>query len=345
MDIALAMIVKNEAAVLRRCLDSVYEHVTEVVIHDTGSSDDTVKVGLEFTDAVMPAEWSSFGENRAEVIRDASITSDYVLLADADFVFHFDDDFEWPELADEAYFIRIREGDIEYDYAALLRADREWNYIGRTHECLAGLPTDIKRIDGVWIEHRADGGCRAEKFERDLELLERDLIDDSVNTRAWFYFAQTLKCLGRNEEAADAYLVRAEMGGWDEEVYCSLLEAGILRNSVSLLLRAWSIRPTRLEALYEAIWRLRIARAHHAIRALLMGAQSTGPWSDGLDDKLFVRRWVWDYALGFEAWLNSVQMGAEDVEIRDHLLHDVDNLPEAYRRAMSFAMEESADSE
>ena len=39
--ICLNMIVKNEAHVIRRCLDSVRPHITHWVIVDTGSTDRT----------------------------------------------------------------------------------------------------------------------------------------------------------------------------------------------------------------------------------------------------------------------------------------------------------------
>ena len=39
--ISLCMIVKNEAAILSRCLDSVCDLMDEIIIVDTGSTDDT----------------------------------------------------------------------------------------------------------------------------------------------------------------------------------------------------------------------------------------------------------------------------------------------------------------
>jgi cellulose synthase/poly-beta-1,6-N-acetylglucosamine synthase-like glycosyltransferase len=40
--VGVSMIVKNEGKVLRRCLESVKDHVDEIVIVDTGSTDDTI---------------------------------------------------------------------------------------------------------------------------------------------------------------------------------------------------------------------------------------------------------------------------------------------------------------
>ena len=42
--ITLAMIVKNEAQIIERCLDSIKDHITGWVIIDTGWTDDTQKI-------------------------------------------------------------------------------------------------------------------------------------------------------------------------------------------------------------------------------------------------------------------------------------------------------------
>jgi glycosyltransferase involved in cell wall biosynthesis len=48
--ISLSMIVKNEALNLRACLESVRPHVDEIVIVDTGSTDDTPAIAKDFAD-------------------------------------------------------------------------------------------------------------------------------------------------------------------------------------------------------------------------------------------------------------------------------------------------------
>ena len=50
--VSLCMIVKNEAHVLRRCLDSIKDCVDEMIILDTGSNDETVNIAREYTEHV-----------------------------------------------------------------------------------------------------------------------------------------------------------------------------------------------------------------------------------------------------------------------------------------------------
>ena len=49
IQISLCMIVKNEEAVLARCLDSIKELMDEIIIVDTGSTDRTKEIAAGYT--------------------------------------------------------------------------------------------------------------------------------------------------------------------------------------------------------------------------------------------------------------------------------------------------------
>jgi glycosyltransferase involved in cell wall biosynthesis len=51
------MIVKNDAERLRRCLNSVKDLVSDMVIVDTGSTDSTLEVAQEFGARLLEREW------------------------------------------------------------------------------------------------------------------------------------------------------------------------------------------------------------------------------------------------------------------------------------------------
>ena len=55
--ISLCMIVKNEEEVLSRCLDSVQGAVEEIIIVDTGSTDNTVNIARQYTNQVLFFPW------------------------------------------------------------------------------------------------------------------------------------------------------------------------------------------------------------------------------------------------------------------------------------------------
>ncbi|MEB3360173.1 MAG: tetratricopeptide repeat protein [Synechococcales bacterium] len=77
------MIVKNEAANLPRCLESVASVVDELLVVDTGSTDGTVAIAQQFNARVHTIEWpNDFAVARNESLKHA--TGDWVLVLDAD---------------------------------------------------------------------------------------------------------------------------------------------------------------------------------------------------------------------------------------------------------------------
>lgn len=77
------MIVKNEAASLSRCLKSVEGWVDEMVIVDTGSTDDTISIAQSFTAQVHFYDWGNdFAAARNFGLQ--YVQSEWVLVLDAD---------------------------------------------------------------------------------------------------------------------------------------------------------------------------------------------------------------------------------------------------------------------
>ena len=77
------MIVKNEAQTLAACLRSVSGIVSEIVIADTGSTDNTAAIAREFGATVVPVPWENHFAN-ARNARSALMNTDWVLVLDAD---------------------------------------------------------------------------------------------------------------------------------------------------------------------------------------------------------------------------------------------------------------------
>ena len=82
--VVASLIVRNEAAMLGACLESLEGFVDRVVVCDTGSSDDTVDIALAHGAEVIHQEWrDDFGWARNEAL-DAVGATDWVLWIDAD---------------------------------------------------------------------------------------------------------------------------------------------------------------------------------------------------------------------------------------------------------------------
>ena len=81
--LSVAMIVKNEAQGLAKCLETVQGWVNEIIVLDSGSSDETVQIAESFGAKVyVNSDWQGFGKQRR--LAQQYVTSDYVLWLDAD---------------------------------------------------------------------------------------------------------------------------------------------------------------------------------------------------------------------------------------------------------------------
>jgi glycosyltransferase involved in cell wall biosynthesis len=77
------MIVKNEEAFLGRCLDSVKDHVDEIIIVDTGSTDCTVEIAEKYGARIYHHPWEhDFSKHRNQSL--AYATGEWIFQIDAD---------------------------------------------------------------------------------------------------------------------------------------------------------------------------------------------------------------------------------------------------------------------
>ncbi|MEZ5966920.1 MAG: glycosyltransferase [Planctomycetota bacterium] len=81
--LSLVMMVKDEAQTLARCLRSVRDRVDEIIVVDTGSSDDTVAIAESFGAQVLESPWADDFSAPRNVGMSAA-TGDWILVLDAD---------------------------------------------------------------------------------------------------------------------------------------------------------------------------------------------------------------------------------------------------------------------
>ena len=83
MTLGLSMIVKNESNVLARALNGIRDAVDEIVIVDTGSTDNTMEIARKYTDKVYSFPWTNdFSAARNFAL--SKTTTDYFMWLDAD---------------------------------------------------------------------------------------------------------------------------------------------------------------------------------------------------------------------------------------------------------------------
>lgn len=312
--ICLVMIVKNESAVIRRCLDSVAKYINYWVIVDTGSTDGTQEIikthmaELGIKGSLYEREWKDYGTNRTESLQLSAGKCDYRLVIDADDYLEVTDPSVFDNLTEDAYRIPIELGTITYFRIQLVRSTQKWRYVGVLHEyidCIDGEHSEseligAKMIAGVSGDTRDIKG--PEKYHNDALIFEKELItnqslDEGLRSRYWFYCAQSYKDAGMYDRSLAAYTKRVQLGGWDEEVYMSLFNIAKLKGALGkpieeierALLAAWEYRPVRLEAVYELIKLLLHQKRFFYAFSLGNIALRMGP----CNDVLFVEHDIW----------------------------------------------------
>ncbi len=261
--ICLCMIVKNEASIIERCLNSVKDLIDTWCIVDTGSTDDTmylIKSTLGHIPGKLVSEpWVNFGHNRTQAYQYAKEMGDWVLFLDADHLIE-DKGFLDKDL-DQTYThynLDQSSNSLTYENIRLLNTKKDWKCIGVTHEYWDVKDSHGKKLESLAITDLEDGGSKGNKFERDLKLLRKGLKEDPQNTRYKFYLAQTHKDLGHFKKAYNWYDICLNESKWDEEVwYCEYMKAYCLvmanmpiAEIEAQVMKAWLLRPWRTEPVY-----------------------------------------------------------------------------------------------
>jgi glycosyltransferase involved in cell wall biosynthesis len=321
--VCLNMIVKNEAPVIRRCLDSVRPIIDSWVIVDTGSTDGTQKIIRKHLRG-LPGElherpWRDFAHNRTEALELARAKGDYTLIIDADDVLEFEPDTARPVLTEDSYTVDIADSNITYSRTQLVRSALPWRYEGVLHEYLT---CDDARgsghLPGIRMRRNHDGARRRDPatYRRDAQILEAALRTETnpfLLARYRFYLAQSYRDFGEREHALEHYLIRAELGFWQEEVFISLYCAAQLKEQldhpeeevVAAYLRAADALPSRVEALHGASRFCRLkARYEEGYRLAKRGLGVPMP-----RDGLFVEPWIYESGLLDEFAVNAYWAG------------------------------------
>ena len=317
--ICLCAIVRNEAKVIARMIDSCKSFIDYYVIIDTGSVDETQKIIVDvMEDAGIKGElharpWVNFGHNRSELMALAYDKADYLLLADADFEYKVSDLFDKSQLKYDWYHLRYM-GDLDFAQILLISGRKKFRYIGVTHEYINGENCgESPELRSLAVIHHADGGTRSEKLTRDRDLLEKAIIDNPSDTRNYFYLAQTYANMKEYDKAIKYYEERAKRGGWPEEVYYSLFQIAVMQyhlksmdSAILQLIEAYSFRPSRFEALYLLGLVYRERKKYHMARLL---QEEVLRMDYPVNDKLFIHATNKSYLADFELGICYYWMG------------------------------------
>lgn len=315
--LALVMIVKNEAKGIVETLSSARPFIDRYTILDTGSTDGTQAL-VRTTLAGLPGElveepFVDYGTTRSRVLELAGERSTFALMLSGDETLHDGQalrDFCVAHAASDgdehgAYHVRMHWGPAaQFDLERLTRTRAGWRYVGATHEYLTkpGAPAASVRVPRAFIHHdtlNADPERKRLTWQKDRELLERELAAHPDDPRATFYLGQTLDDLGLHAEAAKRYERRVALGGWHEEVFeaafraarCSARANAPWIEVERAFLAAHQLSPQRAEPLVE-LAELHLGRNEPALAYLYGRRAQELPFPE---DGLFIDSTVYSY--------------------------------------------------
>ena len=320
--VCLNMIVKNESSVITRCLSSMLPIIDYWVIVDTGSTDGTQEIIQDFMrEHAVPGElherpWVNFGYNRNEALKLAKGTADYICFIDADDYLVYEPNFKLPFLDKDYYLIKNSTTKVKYCRVFLIRDSLDWFWQGVLHEVLIRPKSYTNETLENLSNVRTADGARSkdpEKYLKDAQILEAALKEEPQNKRYVFYLAQSYRDAKEYTLALKNYEKRAEMGGWEEEVFYALYQIAAMQEKLKMsievvinsYLRAHEYRKSRIEPLYHLSYLHRANKDYELAYQTAKTAQNLPPSTD----RLFNQSWMTDYGIPLELSINACWIG------------------------------------
>jgi len=250
--ISVCMIVKNEEAVLRRCLDSMADLVDEIIIVDTGSTDKTKEIAAEYTKKIFDFEWiQDFSAARNFAFSKA--TCDYIYSADADEVLDEENRLRFKVLKENLFpeieIVQMKYGN-QLQYGTVYNFDeeyrpklfkrvREFRWIEPIHETIRTSP--VVYDSDIIITHMPTG----EHGSRDLQAFRRQIaMGVGLSRRLREMYARELLMVGEREDLLEAEDYFAQMSCEMElsaeeymECYSVLVRIANVKEDVPMLMK------------------------------------------------------------------------------------------------------------
>lgn len=280
--LVVVLMVKNEEEKVCQTLQPYIDAgINAYLLFDTGSTDNTIAVVQNLFDQygitngyIREEPWIDYAtsRNRAlEIAEQLFPNAVFILMPDAEWymrnvqtlidfcAMHVND-------SDNSYLVRIGNDSIDFHTQRLIRCSRGVAFVGGVHEVLNEV--SYKKVPDdcyfLWTPSVKGKEKSEQRWFRDLELLLKDYQKNPQSPRTVFYLAQTYHCLGQLHKAAEFYLERAMICGWDEENYCAVYRLATVieelakgdseytwDDALHYYLQAFSMRPHRAEPLVK----------------------------------------------------------------------------------------------
>ena len=212
--ISLCMMVKNEEKLLARCLDSVKNYVDEIIIVDTGSTDNTVEIAGTYTEKIYVHPWEEdFSKHRNQSISYA--TGDWIFILDAD-------ELLLPESGNtvleavknesiDSVYVTVKSafnksrGEAVHNSIRIFRNRGIIHYEGKVHNRVVG--EKASKIYPITLFHEGYNLSPEElrkKFIRTTTLLKKEIEENPGHPRAYHYLAASYLSEEMYDEALES---------------------------------------------------------------------------------------------------------------------------------------------
>jgi tetratricopeptide (TPR) repeat protein len=327
--ICLSIMVKSEGIHIPGLLKAAQKLVDCVAVLDTGSIDGTADIFKQWGKEngipvqIQKSEFKDYGTSRTDLFsftKQIFPNATYYLILDARQILHLEPDFDKQSLTLDSYTMDQHFGNLKYKNTRLIKASLPWVCKGVVHEYWESPPGAVQgHITKAYVYDNGKGGDRSGKIERYASLLRKGIAElpaDAPDTeflkrRYLFYLANSVKDLGKWQEAIEFYNQRITLGGWYEEVFYSKYSIAQCYNklgnttlAIDSFLDAYNYHKKRAEPLYRlALLHAELGQRDKAVDYLVEAKQVTSMPVD--DNLLFREADVWEYQLDYQLGIHS----------------------------------------
>ena len=263
--ISVCIITKNEEKNIEKCLSAISGYGFEIIIVDTGSTDNTKEIAKKYADKVLDFIWvNDFSAARNFSLSQAS--HDYVLILDCDeVVLSLDLDAvrqliaKYPDavglIARDNHYISNQTDSVYQDHVERLFNRKLYHYESPIHEQVVSNSSGMNYKSyelPVLTDHIGYSGTPEElraKVERNNVLLFEELKKDSENPYLYFQIGQSYNMIYDYENSYQYYQKALTYDVNPEEEWVQMM---IIAYANALLHTGREADALQLEAVYDA---------------------------------------------------------------------------------------------
>ncbi|MDT2152592.1 glycosyltransferase [Enterococcus faecalis] len=224
-NISVCIMVKNESRCIKRCIESIYQLSDEIIIVDTGSTDNTIEIVSSYSKTrIFKKYWNDdFSEIRNFMIKNAK--NEWIFQIDADEYINEKDISNYKEIISildvanitpKVVSPKILDYDNNETYSTfrIFKKEPKLKYHGLIHEELRYNNTTIFPTISIDLAINHDGYrpkiiCDKDKYSRNYRLLKKMIQIEPRNIRWYFFLVREALLFNEKSKIIEKYIEQA----------------------------------------------------------------------------------------------------------------------------------------